>query len=95
VGQYEECGKENGKTKYRQNITGATLQFDLKQNRWILVVDDKGSKTQYSSSKNVGNDVPWSKKAKMNGKDWRLDKGERHNSPLNFAGMYASGLSIS
>ena len=93
VGQYEAHGKMNGKMKYRNIATGATMQFDSKQKRWILVLDDKGSKTQYSSLDNANRNVPWSKSVagrfKMSGKSWQLDEGEYHSSPLEFDGMHA------
>ena len=100
MGKYKVHGKDDGKkTTYRNEETGAMLQFSSPT--WVLVSDKGGSKTQYSSSDNANRNVPWGEKDEnngksyeMNGKSWRRDKGEQHDSELVFKGMDASAFYI-
>ena len=94
VGQYQAHGKENGKTKYRNEDTGAALHFDSRRKRWILVVYVDGivDGSMYSSSVNANRDVPWNwtnGRLHMSGKSWEVDEGEGHSTPLKFAGTHA------
>ena len=94
-GQYEEVhDTKNAKTAYRNEASGAMLQFDSDRSRWILVFDDnKGqehSRHVYWSTENADRDVPWSASGEMSGTSWQVDIGTALDSDFKFKGMHAS-----
>ena len=78
----------------RKAATGASLQFNLRQNRWIVVLYDKSNKTQYSSSDNADREVPWNESREMNGSSWQVNGGGR-GTTLEFEGTRAPRFSAS
>ena len=75
VGRCIADGKQDGKTKYINETTGAVMCFDAAASRWKLGVaqasSDEPFKWVYASSANVDRSVPWDKKHKLRGKHWK------------------------
>ena len=91
-------GTEDGKTKYRNQATGATLQYDSGGKRWVLGLDNTfGFEIHYSSLANAYRDVPWNEDFEMSGTSWQFDEGhlvyvydDSASNKLGFKGMQAS-----